>query len=497
MTSKRHVWLFSAATMFALNFFQRGLGLIAITVLARLLDATGLGAYAFAQSVAQAFSGWARLGLDAGTHVTLANTPQTEKAQAEAVVGEALSAMTVVSALTAIAITALSRLIAKRMFGAPELVEFIYPAAAIYMGQMMSQAIYAVFAGLGEFSAYARATMIGSVSIVLLAGAGGLAHGAIGASWGLALAQIVLLCTLVLSLRRVLAVRGLRIRPRIPGYAMLDILKVGFPFYAGVFLAVPADFFALALLGRNAGVLALGQLRVSQAVMSVATVLPVALSGPLITHLAAQNAAGNGKRTAALQAKVIWALAIVIATVLSAIWPVSIEVIFGHAFTQAEIIGVLAIAAFIPTMLLTVLQGALLAEKRALLILALGSVQAVATTLAAIWLIPHFHLAGYFGTQTLSYGVVALLTAVAYGRTIRCPTWAVPLVALTVALWALLVAEAALALSLSCHLIIGLVALATTMAVIVLFVFDVDERRRAVLTLTQMRAEFAASWGSP
>jgi O-antigen/teichoic acid export membrane protein len=198
------------------------------------------------------------------------------------------------------------------------------------------------------------------------------------------------------------------------------VLAIGLPFYAGVAVAIPAEFVSLGLLSKSAGLDALGELRVTQALMSVAAMVPAALAAPLRSHLAASQIGRENSAPLVSQLKLSWGLSLAIVAGLAAIWPTAIDIVFGPGYAAAKTIGAWALIAFIPTMLASILTGALLVLKKSAFLLLAGVAQAAATITAAWELIPEFELAGFLAAQaigaTMALVVTATTLAVLLGR---------------------------------------------------------------------------------
>ena len=411
MTSPARRLALGALAMFSLSILQRGLGLVSVTALARLLEPRGLGAYNFTSSSSQTFQGLTRLGLDAGLHVELAgSSPEADKSRIEQALGEAFAVTLAVALLAAAVMIALAEVIADRLFAAPDLASFMKIGAVVMFGQCVAQICYVGFAGLNAFPTYSRTAMIGAVISVVAVVAGALGAGAYGAAVGLAAAQLATTALLFWRLRGECLRRNLVLELRPPTKQILRLFKIGFPFYLGVLWMIPGEFYVLGLLSRSAGVEVLGQLRVVQALMAVVTVLPNALSGPLITYLTERHAAGAGGGALQLQLRFIWVSALILAILLASIFPPAIGLIFGPHFAYAGNAGVLAIAPFIGTMLLNVLQGGLLAQRRSLALFWIGGIMAACHIGLAYLLVPDHGLIGFFVSQAVSYGLGAAVT---------------------------------------------------------------------------------------
>ncbi len=468
--------------MLALGLMQRGAGLVAITLLARILDQRGLGAYALAQSTSQTFYGFARVGADAGLHIHIANTNFPEgKAKVEALLGEGLAIFLGIAAAGTAIILLLADTIASNLFAAPELAPFVVAGAVFFVSQAASQYCYSTFAGLNAFTPYARLTTITSLLVPTLGVSGGLAFGAIGAVWGAAGMSLLAALALAVLLWRELALRGLRVRLMLPSRQAAAMLSVGFPLYASGLFLIPVEFFNSGLLSQVAGVAALGELRVTQSLTSVASMIPVAMAGPITSHLAAKLDTDNGPEPALFQLKAIWVLSLCIAIPLAAIWPVAVAIVFGGAYQQAQSVGVLALAGFIPMMLLTVLTGALLAIRRSMPLFAIGGLQALILATCAWVLIASQGLAGLFAAQAAGMLVAALASALALARQFDAPffrTWMVPLSLLTVIVTGLLFADVVFTETLPARLAIAFGLMCLLIVVVLVFVVTRDDRAR-------------------
>lgn len=119
---------------------------------------------------------------------------------------------------------------------------------------------------------------------------------------------------------------------------------------------------------------------------------------------------GEGAGALNLQLRLIWVSALVLAILLAAIFPLAIGLIFGPPFALAGTVGVLAIAPFIGTMLLNVLQGGLLAQRRSLALFWIGALMAACHIGLAYLLVPGHGLMGFFVSQAAAYGMGAAVT---------------------------------------------------------------------------------------
>ncbi|MEJ6021312.1 lipopolysaccharide biosynthesis protein [Ramlibacter sp. PS4R-6] len=407
------IWLLGAAAMSVLALVQRASGFAVMFVLSRVLDARGLGAYAFTQSTSQAAYGLARLGLDAGMHVGLAGAdPGKDGERMERLLGEGFTVFVAIAAGGAAVLSIFAGPLAARLFDAPQLEPFVHAAAAVFACQAMAQYAYIAFAGLNRFGVHSRVMMVSAALMVAAVSLAAWLGGPLAAAWALAAAQLGSLGLSAAALARVLRECGLAFRPLWPRGAAASMLRVGLPFYAGGLFLVPVDFANLGYLTRTGGVETLADLRVAQALSAVAAALPTAMAGPTITFLTERSAQGEWSSGLRLQLKAIAMLAVATAIVLATIWPGAIGLAFGWSFEAGRTVGVLALAAFIPIALLGVLQGGLLAQGASQALFWTGVLHAgCLAALGWLWVGP-LGLAGFLAAQAAA-AVIALLATVA------------------------------------------------------------------------------------
>lgn len=423
----------SAFVMLLLTVAQRAGGLLTITALARLLDPKGMGAYTFTINSSQSFQAMTRLGLDTALQVGLSGTPAEQHARRERIIGEALFISLGICAVTSVMMVILSSFIANTMFRAPELERYVLFSAIYIVGLVMGAYCYAVFAGVNAFGSYARISGFGALGLLIAVLVGAYFGGPMGAAAGLVAAQLATVLALFIAVHRTCAAMGVRLRVLTPGAEAKRMLSLGLPYYLGFVLLGPSEFFALGLLSQFNGAEGLGQLRVVQALMSVAQAIPLALSGPFITHLAERESAGMGKAALSDQVRFVWTGALLVANGIAALFPILIHLIFGEGYELAGAEGTLAMCAFPCMVVLATLQGALLAQRRSHPLFIIGAVQAGVIVVAAGYLMPRMGLGGYFLALALSSGIGAGVTWIAvygFGREgSALPYWLGPLLA--------------------------------------------------------------------
>lgn len=463
MTGERRQLLLNSAAMLVVGVLQRGMGLVAITCLARVLDPRGLGAYAFTQSTGQVCYGLARLGADAGLHVSVAGLSlRDNKAKVEEALGEGMTIFACIAFCGAAVLLLLSETIATSIFKAPELESFVAVSAVFFVAQVVSQYCYTTLAGMHAFAAYARVITMTSVLVPLLAVTGAFIAGAIGAVWGGAIANLVTAFVLAMRLARKLAWHGVKARLRWPSHHAFTLLSLGFPFFAGGLLLIPVDFLTIGLLSQHSGLDGLGELRATQAFSSIATMLPLALSGPLLSHLAASISVEARSGAMLEQLKAVWVLGLIAVIVLAMFWPFAVSLVFGDAFVLAQTVGVLTLTGVVPMMLLSVLTGALLAARKSQMLFLVGSVQASVLGVATWLLIADHGLVGLLAAQAIGITAGALTAAFSVADQMRGAQvrhWMLPLAVMTSLVVMVLTADAVFAEVAGVRVLVGCVLL--------------------------------------
>lgn len=474
----RATLLRSTLAMLVASVGQRAIGLMGIVVLARILDARGLGSYTFTQSIAQTFAGWSRTGLDLGLQVSL--SADTDHKRQAAMIGQSLTLTAIIAFVVAATLLLTADIVAGRLFSSPDLTPYVAPAATMFVALMLFGVIYSVLAGLGAFQEHARATLQGSIVSLAATASGAIMLGAVGAAWGLAIGQASMATFAYAAMVRVLRAHNIALAAALPGREVLDVLSRGLPYFLSTLFLLPVDFAALGLLARAGGIDALGELRVTQAIMSAASVLPTAIMGPILTHLAAEYAGARGEAGVRQNIRRLWSLTLPLAMLIAGVWPLAVDVVAGQGYPMARHVGDLALVGFVPAMLLSVLHGALMARgKSSASLLMVGAVQA-AMVFAAAWLIiPGHGLAGYLAAQAAGFATAALVAVMAWGGLgVLVGTRVAVLVALTLVLYAALLLDLVYPVSLPVRLMAAFVGTITVGVLAYAFLLTPVERAR-------------------
>lgn len=447
MTARRASTIVSIVAMVVFSVLRRGMGLIGMASLARLLTPADLGAYAFTQTTGQTFVGLFRFGALQGLHVALARRNRDNAAEdAGTVIGGGILLVCTIAALGGLVMVALAGTIARDLFGAPELTPYVTAAAVFFVAQFLSKAAYVGFAGLGRFVEYTWwATTIG-IATVAATILGALLFGVQGAVWGFVGTSLVGVPVYVLGLLRALRDVGIRLRWRLTWPHTKEIFAVGVPFYgAGAFL-IPAAFVAQGAVSRFGSVEDLADLRIVMTLMGVVELVPQAIAGPIISLFSEREAraAGSGRASAFNHMRWLWIFALVTGAGLAAIWPLAVTAVFGPGYPQAVQVGQLGIAGFLPVIVGTSLMAGILVGRRTLPLLFIGALQGAVMVLLALLLVPAIGLIGFFAAQATAGTTAVVLRLAVLGRqTGGTPlrSWMGPLLAATLVLYAALLLD--------------------------------------------------------
>jgi O-antigen/teichoic acid export membrane protein len=446
--------------MIALAVIQRGTGFISIFILSRILDPKGLGIYAFTLSTAQALYGVARLGLEAGLLVSVSKLNlSAESVRAQQVLAEALGMFLFIAAVGVTLFSICSLLISEFVFGAPDLQLFVIASSFMMATQVVSQYFYSVYTGIGAAAPYAKAVSLTSLAGLVLIFVGATVWGAMGAVVAAMLGSTSTIVLLGWRLRRELAPLGLLLQASWPSVQIWELLRLGFPFYLAGLLVTPAEFWFVGFLSRIEGVEALGQLRVVQAIMGLAMLLPAALSGPLISDLSRRMDCEGGAKPILAQLRIVWGISLLIAIVIATVWPLLVGLIFGSSYELARSVGGLAVLAFVPSMLLGVLTSGFIASRRAGVTIAMAAMQIFALVICGPVLVSSMGLVGYLFSQAVQFhvgvlGGLALLSVYFNEGTFR--VWMFPLGVITIVLAGLLLIDVELKVGIFVRLLVGL-----------------------------------------
>ncbi|PZX45753.1 O-antigen/teichoic acid export membrane protein [Roseinatronobacter thiooxidans] len=506
MTTRKISTIVSIVAMLVFSIFQRTLGLVSFAVLSRILTPAEVGIYAFTQSTGQSFVGVLRLGAIQGLHVMIARRMGAERPAPD--LGELLGGGVILCSAIALSGTALMLLladpIATYVFGEPELAPYVIIGAIFFVGQFLSRAVYAGFAGMGRFVEYTYCATVVGFATVAATILGTLLFGVQGAVWGFAGATLAGVPVFIYGLLRALRMAAVRIRFRPQRDHIRQIFVIGLPFYAaGVFL-IPAEYLSQGLVSRSGGIEELADLRVILTLMAVVQLIPQAISGPIISLFSEREGqkVGSGATSAFEHMRWLWIFALASGAALAAIWPLAVTLLFGTGFPQVVAMGQMAIVAFIPTIAGTSLSAGILVGGRTLPLVFVGGVQAAVMISLAVLLIEPLGLAGFFLAQAGAASCAVILWLAVLGwQTQQKPIrpWMMPLMVATVALWVMLALDAVTAEPLWLRLVAGLLGVPALVTALLVTAVSPVERQTfyecARNAVTRGTAALSKRWG--
>ena len=394
-------YLGSATVLLVQSVASKVLGLASQMVLSRSLSPVAFGAYSAAANTAAFGYMVAKLGVDTGMHVLIAEESAESLTDRRGAVMSAGLLLATTAGLTSIVVLAVAgRLIARRLFGDESLGGVLRLAGAVIALQCLTQFAYAAFAGLHRFGRFAAVTLAVAALSAPAYWVGARLGGATGAMVATVVTAALGFVGLMISLRAMLRAEGIALRTRGLADAAREILRVGGPLYLAGFTFVPAAFLMQGYLSRNSGVQAVGYLRVSVACTTIVSFVPTSVAGAMISTLAALRHQPDGGaerflRFALVNAKLAGGLCLCLVPVVLPLVPAAIAALFGRRYLPAASTTQIGICAGVLTVISGVVMNALYAERSAHVVFGAYAAYSAVFAVVGALCIPRLGAAGY------------------------------------------------------------------------------------------------------
>jgi len=463
-------------------------GFLTTVALSRLLPPGDVGIYGLVVNTAGSVYGLTRLGTDAAITVSAAHGRDTVDGRAHQgrVLGAGLALLTCSALLGSLVCLLFSAVIASAVFGRSELGPWIAAAAVFVALNALTQFCYRTLLGFGRLPQYARVMAVTAGGGLLLTVSAAAVGGVAGAVTGLAVTQALAVLWLHHATRRAMSEEGVRIRFDALRSEARRILRHGIPFYLAGLAIIPATYFAQGLLSRHGGVEALGGLRVITSMLTLVTLVPMAVA-PLILQRLSVAASGGDQGFSASTFRLLkysWIFAVVVGMTADLLAPVLMAVFFGDAYSQHVPVVSLALFSTMFAVVASVVTNIMLATGRVMLILRYTLVQATVFVGVAVVMVPEHGLTGYFIADICGRAAVfgALLCMKGVMRTILGQSWIRPAISVT-ALYASVAWLSMTGDGISRHVIASM-GLCIACTLIYLTVFEREERSRIIRMFT-------------
>ncbi|MGC1396746.1 MAG: oligosaccharide flippase family protein [Coleofasciculaceae cyanobacterium] len=321
----------------AANLLVRVSGLLVLVPLARILGPTHLGIYSLVFWLVQSSSALGRLGIDVAMHRNGAKLYRTDPVATGRLLG-------VGSTLMGIAFTAITAAVwiwrsplAEHWLGNAGAAEWMGYAAVLLFIEGIGLILMTSLLSLHSFKAHSLVTVIGALGRLMLSPFLAWYYGLLGAFVGLIVASFLQLGAAVITFRRSLKLYDISLQLRGFWQESYQIFRFGLPFYAGNALINLLFLPMMGTVGRLAGLEALGQLRIGQALSQIVGFLPNAVAPVAISVLseAYGQEEQDFQKLQSVHLRFNWLLALIFATFLNLAVSPLIYLLFGKAYEGA------------------------------------------------------------------------------------------------------------------------------------------------------------------
>ncbi len=375
---------------------------LVLPVLARLLGPEALGIYSIVFSLTQSAQSFSSVGADVAMH---RNGAQYKTIGTEAVgrlFGVGLALICLVSAVTGLGIWVFREPLAQHWLGQPNVKPWLGAAAILIVLQPFSNIPLLFLASLQDFRAYALRTSIEmvftSAFTVLLAWKWGL----YGAILGLVIAETVQIPWSYWVAKPVLKARGIRLRFDRFWQESRSILKFGFPYYFGnTLLGSLVGLPLMGLVSQYGGLEELGYLRVAQSMASLIGFIPSAIAPAAISYLSASSVGDQESHQylKSVHLRSVWILLLIPICSVCLLIPNILNLLFGSAYQEANILSVLSLWISLLVGVTSVLVQYLLAEGHTGKISGISTLGTVFFVGSAFLLVPGYQALGFLMAQ--------------------------------------------------------------------------------------------------
>ncbi|MBT6046586.1 MAG: oligosaccharide flippase family protein [Candidatus Scalindua sp.] len=398
------------------SFVQRILGMVTTIVLARILGSASFGVYSIVVNTASSAYGFVRLGVDSAIHVHMAegHTDNTSRHRSEEILSAGLLLLLLAGVLGGLGCFLMADWLAENIYGQQELAVWIRAAGIVVFLQCVFQFCYTAMAGLHQFIDYARIMVVSAIFNVFAITGGAFYAGLSGAVVAMIGAQIFMVVWLSWGLKNVLHIESLQLTLRNFIAQSRLLLKFGFPFYAAGLVSIPVAYYLQGLVVQHAGLESLGYLRIIMALVVIVTFIPASAAAPMISMLTRTRMEDESTLADKIMrnVKLVFIIALVMATVVILVLPWLIPFLFGHEYVEATGAAALAMITAILMAVIGVIGNALFSAKRIDLIFFSTLIQAGVFFIAGVLLIPIYGLLGYLVAELI--GLLVILVVVYY-----------------------------------------------------------------------------------
>lgn len=271
------------------SLIARLIMLISSFILARILGASGFGAFGIIQSTSAMFQMLAIFGLGVTTAKYVAQHRVTEPSRAGAIIGFLLGISALTGAIAALALYACSPWLASKSLANPELSQLLRICAAMLMAATFNSVQTGALQGLEAFRQIAQLNVFNGIIFLLFCSTGVLIAGLPGTVWALAAAALISCIASHYVLVRQCRALGIKIKWDHRGHTAI-LHRFALPALLGSAVVVPANWICNAILvNQKNGYAEMGVFNAANQWFTAIVFLPSILAGVLLPVLSEQS----------------------------------------------------------------------------------------------------------------------------------------------------------------------------------------------------------------
>ena len=346
MSTQKFKAIFKGSFWLALaSIVQRLSGIIVISILSRLLGASGLGTYALLQNTIQTGDNFSRLGVDAALH---RNGSQYETIGKEAVgrlFGVGACLIISVASLLALALWLVSSSIATNFLGEPRIGEWLPLSGLIVLLTASADLPRLYLVALHAFRLYSLRDSVTSTVGATITITFAILFGLSGAIYGLLITVLIRFFWGGWLAHTLLKEKQISLRIDNFFQEAINILRFGLPFYFSNFLS---NFVSLPLLGwltRLGGVEQVGYIRVAQSLAQLISFIPTTVAPVIISYLSASFASDHQEynKLKSIHLRSLWSLILVVSVAICFSLEFIVPALFGASYSEAILLSKITI----------------------------------------------------------------------------------------------------------------------------------------------------------
>jgi O-antigen/teichoic acid export membrane protein len=321
---------------------SRGLMLLAMVLVARMLGPHGYGEFGLVRTTVMMIASFGGMGLGLMANKFVAQHRESDKEFSSQIIGASYLIAIVAGGALAISVFLSAEWIAVGYLRHESLAHSLKLASVVLLGWAINGAQIGVLQGLHAYRNMTVANLIqGAIAIVCLVG-GAQQFGLDGAMWGFvihAVASVVLFHAMIVRESRA---RGLHIATTNLGRVWPAFTSIGLPVALMSLAVAPFKWLSETLLVKDMGFAALGTFHAAMSIANILIAVASTLNAPLISLTAARSDGIADPKSRYLNLYGSWFCFVAMALPIVA-FPQLAETVFGPEFRSPEFVSALVL----------------------------------------------------------------------------------------------------------------------------------------------------------